>query len=369
MEKRIIFHHPLPIVPDGVSGSSIRPHYMLEGFRREGFLVDVVAGYASERRRAAKRVADLLARGKRYNFCYSEASTMPTLLTERHHIPLHPRLDFGFFATLARYRIPIGLFYRDVYWRFNHLHRHTASWKRLISKLAYQYDWKKYGQLVDHLFVPSQRMIRELPGVWPPHSVSALPPGCDIQPSTDWHSDAKSDYLNLFYVGGVLPPLYDLTPMFRICESVNGIRLTVCCRANEWRAAKALYEPISEQIKIIHAQGSELSLYYQQADAFAMFRSADPYLDWAAPVKLFEAFGHGLPVITNSNTEAARIVKQEDAGWVLSSEDEFRSLLEYLAKHRNVLHSKRLQLIEIRDRHTWGARVRQVETTLSKYRR
>lgn len=341
---------------------------MLEAFRQEGFNVEVVAGYASERSRAAKRIAGLLAGGQRYDFCYAEASTMPTLLTERHHIPVRPWFDFNFFKTLKYYGIPIGLFYRDVYWRFDHLSRHTSSLKLLISKLGYRYDWKKYEKLVDHLFVPSQQMISELPRTWPCRSISVLPPGCATSPPTNEHRDAQSDNLSLFYVGGVLPPLYDLTSMFRICGNMPGVRLTVCCRANEWKIARSLYEPISDQVTIVHSHGDELLSYYQHADAFIMYRSPDPYLDLAAPVKMFEAFGNGLPVITNSGTEAARIIKEEDAGWVLSGEEELRSLLEQVVRHKESLHAKRQRVYKMRERHTWRARVRQVETALSKYR-
>ena len=52
------------------------------------------------------------------NFLYSESSTMPTSLTEPHHMPTHPFLDFSFFYFCKRNGIKIGLFYRDIYWKF-----------------------------------------------------------------------------------------------------------------------------------------------------------------------------------------------------------------------------------------------------------
>ena len=43
---------------------------------------------------------------------------MPTLLTEPHHFPTHPLLDFGFFRYVKKQGIPIGLFYSDIFWKF-----------------------------------------------------------------------------------------------------------------------------------------------------------------------------------------------------------------------------------------------------------
>ena len=93
---RIIFHHPLPLRLNSSSASGIRPVRMLEAFRQLGYEVDVVAGYSSERKKIIKKIKQKIENGVKYDFIYSESSTMPTVLTDKHHLPLNPFLDFGF---------------------------------------------------------------------------------------------------------------------------------------------------------------------------------------------------------------------------------------------------------------------------------
>jgi hypothetical protein len=50
----------------------------------------VVAGDARQRRRQIQVVMNAIRAGTRFEFCYSESSTMPTTLTEPHHLPTHP---------------------------------------------------------------------------------------------------------------------------------------------------------------------------------------------------------------------------------------------------------------------------------------
>ena len=363
--KHIILHHPLPINPEGTSGSSVRPYKMLTAFERVGYTVELVAGYASDRLKAIRRIERDIQRGRQFLFCYAESATTPSILTEKHHIPLHPTLDFRFFAKIREKGIPLGLYYRDVYWRFPYTQQNLARWKSLILNIAYRYEWKKYEQLADHLFVQSHPMIAMLPSPWPSNRISILPPGCVIQPWEESLSERNSDCLNLFYVGGVLPPLYDMRPIVNICRNVKDIHLTLCCRPEEWKIVRSLYEPFGKNVSVVHAYGSDLLPHYQRADAFIMYRPPDPYLDFVAPVKLFEAIGHGLPIITNANTETARIIEQEDIGWSASNIEELNTLLRHLMQNRDAINRKRAHLRQVREHHTWEARTRQVASILS----
>ena len=145
---RMIFHHPLPIVPGSASASGIRPLQMMEAFRSLGIEVDAVCGYAAEREQAVARIERNIGQGVRYAFMYGESSTEPTLLTNPHHLPLHPWLDFGFFARLKARSIPLGVFYRDIYWRFPGYGAGLAWWKKAAAQLFYRYDLLQYRRLL-----------------------------------------------------------------------------------------------------------------------------------------------------------------------------------------------------------------------------
>jgi len=140
----MIFHHPLPIVDNGRSGSQVRPYQMLQAFRSLGLDVEVIAGYAAERSQRSQRVREQLRKGRRFSFVYSESSTLPTLLTEPSHMPISPKVDFGLLIEMRATGIPIGLYYRDVNWRFAHF-RGMANWyKRAVMIPFYKYDWRQY---------------------------------------------------------------------------------------------------------------------------------------------------------------------------------------------------------------------------------
>lgn len=339
--------------------------HMLNAFKQLGYEVEVVAGHAQERIYAIGRIKKAVREGKEVDFIYSESSTLPTLLTEPHRFPTHPSLDFGFFRWAKRRGIPIGLYYRDVYWRFG-LYRERFYWaKRIVGLLFYYFDWWQYTRFVDYLFIPSFMMKSALPGAWPEDRLTALSPGCEIYdfPSTRTGTSPLKK-LRLLYVGGIAPPLYDLFEMVSVVSTLSRVELTLICRKEEWDRFKDYYG-LHGNIKVLHVSGEELKEHYFSADLFIFVRAPYPYLEFAMPVKLFEALGFGLPIITNSGTAAGQFVEEEDVGWVVSSARELRVLLAGLLADRHMVEEKRARVKMVRGRHTWLARASKVASILN----
>ena len=164
MIKRCIFHIPNYIDLKRKSASNIRPFKMIKAFQDIGYQVDCVMGYGKERKKSIKEIKKNIKNGVKYDFLYSESSTMPTLLTEKNHLPTYPFLDFNFFRFCKKHNIKIGLFYRDIYWKFDLYEKEVKN--RLKSKsaiLLYKYDLHKYRKLLDVLYVPSKQFIKYLP--------------------------------------------------------------------------------------------------------------------------------------------------------------------------------------------------------------
>lgn len=131
--RRCIYHVPYPLDPNTTFGGQKRAVAMFKALTQWGE-VWVVAGDAHQRRSLMQVVMNAIRAGTRFEFCYSESSTMPTTLTESHHLPTHPLEDFAFLTRLRRHGIPVGLFYRDVYWKFplygEESRRPNSSWRR-----------------------------------------------------------------------------------------------------------------------------------------------------------------------------------------------------------------------------------------------
>ena len=363
-EQAMIFHHPLPLEEDGAVASRIRPWQMARAFEQLGYQVERVTGYSADRQRAIARLKKEIAQGRRFAFLYSESSTMPTALTDPHRWSIHPWLDLAFWAWLRRRGIPIGLFYRDFYWRFP-LYRERVPWyKRAITIPLYGYEWWAYGRLVNHLFLPTMAAREVLPTPWPQERLSALWPGCN--PVRLAEERPQDGILRLFYVGSVVPQVYDVKKLMEIVRTLEGISLTICCPEKEWQVWSGFYAPaLAENIHIVHAHGATLEPYFRSADTLVILQGASTYFQFAMPFKLFDALGYGLPAITSAGTEAARFVAQENIGWKVANTEELRNLLLYLRAHPEALAAKRRAALAARERHTWLVRARTVAEILT----
>ena len=363
----IIFHHPFPVGPNGASGSKVRPYQMLKAFESLGFEVESVTGHLNNRVAAVERLTAEIRRGRRFDFAYSESHTLPTPLTEPHHLPVRPNLDHSFLSRIKSAGVPVGLFYRDVNWRFDQFRVLYPGWKRHIATLFYRHDWRSYVRSVDHLFLPSLKMAPALPTPWPLDKLSALPPGVARWPAKRREPSQSARALHVIYVGGVTPPLYDLTPLFAALNAAPETRLTLCCRPDEWRRAGPQYR-VPVNVSIVHASGKELQRIYEHADLAAILWKPHPYLSFAAPVKLFEAIEYGLPIVTSPGTETACFVQREGIGWTCTSPEEFGRLMRSLAERPQKLAVAYQRAVDAARRNSWQLRAQQVSDTLREVR-
>ncbi len=358
----IIYHYPLPFGAP-TSGSQVHLAQMLRAFRDLGYEVELVTGLPQERGEAMRRVRQDVAEGRRFDFLYAWSPTTPTLFAPPNR--RHPLMDAAFFRWCRRHSIPVGLFYGDVHYRFDHYVQNVSRRLRRRMLPLFWYDWQVYRMTVDHLFLPSLRMADYLLSDWPRGRMSPLMPGafCVDLPG---HDRLPGDPVNLFYVGGIVPPLYDLKPLIDVVRSLPGVRLTLCCREAEWSEWRDYYGPVDGgQVRVVHASGAGLEPYYAQADVFAAFWR-HPYLGITLPVKLFEALGHGLPSIVAGGTEMARFVTEEGTGWVADTDAELRALLTSFTSEPGAVAERRGRAEAVRGRHAWQARAQMVAGVLTR---
>ena len=161
--KSMVLHFPGPVESDPKVGSGTQVTRMLEAFRAIGYDVEIVAGSSKQRKAAMKRVIDMMDQGRKFDLVYSKASTIPTPLTDPHHIPLRPLLDARFFRRLRRSGAKVALFYPDVYWRFD-ITRQSSFVRRWAYELLHRFDLLWYRWSLDLLLVPSMEMACWIPG-------------------------------------------------------------------------------------------------------------------------------------------------------------------------------------------------------------
>lgn len=362
---KIIFHHPLPLNPNAKSASGIRPLRMLEAFRRIGYEVNLVVGYAAERARAIAEIRRNVQSGVKYDFVYSESSTMPTILTEKHHLPLHPLLDRSFFQFCKGQNIPIGVFYRDIYWRFESYGRDLNPVKRWVAKAAYSYELNTYKHTLNRLFLPSSEMTEYVPLVQK-SIMTALPPGHDgiLKGAPSKRNESKP--LKLFYVGG-MSDHYQLHKLFEAVADLPRVELTICTREDEWNKHKREYRNDVPNIRIVHKTGKAMNAELRRCDIAALFVQPQEYREFASPVKLYEYLGEQKPILVSKGTLAGKFVEENKIGWSIPYEvDAVKSLLERLAYSSEEFEPICVSLARVAPLHTWEARARRVAEVLVK---
>lgn len=371
--KKCIFHIPNQLDAKGMSGSQIRPRKMINAFNNIGYDVDVVMGYGTERKKAIKKIEENIKKGVHYDFLYSESSTMPTVLTEKDHFPRYFKLDFDFFKFCKLHGIRIGLFYRDIYWRFPVYKESVHGLKFYMAQLAYRYDLYKYGQLLDYLYVPNMRMDKYIKRKKLSMIMEELPPGCIeddqviIEKSEFYDTKLleKNRKINLFYVGG-LGNQYIFDELLKGVKELNWVTVTICCRKDEWEKNKSrLSDLLTNRVSIVHKSGSELQEYYKNADICLAFFKPDIYIEMAVPIKLFEYLSYAIPVLVSNNTAAGEFVQKNGIGWTIDyNAEQVKVLFNRLKENYEEIYAVHQKCKNVLTTNRWEDRALQVKRQL-----
>lgn len=344
---------------------------MRQAFETLGYVVDTVWGSASKRKKQIQKIKMNVSNGIKYDFIYSESSTMPTLLTEPNHLPISPFIDFGFFHWAKKNGIPVGLFYRDIHWRFEHYKKQVNWFKRCISLQFYYLDLILYKQTVDYLFLPNIAMANEVPINWPTNRVFDLPPGGELLSSKNLKQRLPwlKFPLQLLYVGGVKPPVYDVSIILKGLErfSSEEVQLTICCRERDWHNCKDQYDlPNNQVVHIVHKDGETLQNLYLNSNIALLLFEPFSYWDFALPLKLFEAISYEIPVLVSTGTAVGDFVEKEGVGWVIEPNvTSFQRWLNFILEHPEEIEKKHQIVKQRAVYHTWQERAKTVAKILS----
>lgn len=366
MTKNCIFHIPSYLDSNLHSGSQIRPLKMINAFKNIGYNVDIVEGYGRLRKEKISKIKNNIKKGIEYDFVYSESSTMPTLLTEKHHLPIYPFLDFNFLKFCNEKGIKVGLFYRDIHWAFSQYKNNVSLFKRIFSYLFYKYDLKKYKSVVDVFYLPSLLMYDYIPFKFS-RKIEELPPAITKTKINIKLNMSKNKKLKIFYVGGI-GDLYNLELLFNSVNKLEFTELTISCRKKEWIENKHRYEKyLNDRIKILHEYGENLLPYFKEADILNLFVEPQEYWKFAMPVKLFEYIGNKKPIISTKNTASSKFVEENDIGWSIEySLDNLIKTLKNINNDRKQINDKIKNIENIIDDNTWEARAKKVASQLKQ---
>lgn len=364
----MVFHAPYPLGVGELRASGVRPVRMRQAFAELGYDVIDVTGRGRARARALADLTRRLKAGLRVEFGYGENSTMPTLLTEPHHLPTHPLVDLGLLRLLRRHDIPTGMFYRDIYWRFPEYTERVHPVVAAGTRSLYHAELLAYRRWLDRVYLPSLRIADFVPHLRS-DQLAALPPGgqvVDVPPPSGPPSAGRP--LTLLYVGNV-SPYYRMHDLVKAVAGTPGVRLLLCVPEESWSAARPEYTPVmGAEVEVVHRSGAELAPLFAQADVCSLMVQPSEYRDFAAPIKLYEYLGYGKPVLASAGTLAARTVEDGGFGWSVPYEaDELVAALSRLRDHPDEVATATERVVAGRSAHSWTARARTVADDLAGF--
>lgn len=363
MSKNCIFHIPWQLADVYDVASELRPRKMLQAFKNIGYEVDIVWGWADERKKRIKQIKQNIKNGKKYDFVYSECSTMPTLLTQPHHLPTHPFLDFSFFAYCQKQNIPVGMYFRDVYWNVSEIKQYSKL-KAKFARFFHIYDIKKYNKTLSVIFFQNKAIKNFLPWLSNDLPIVQLPPALDLK-TFDKQKNEKPTFV---FVGDVNPESrYKILPFVKAFSKRDDIKLIINTRKVAWDKNKNyISKYLNENIEICHHDSTTLHKIYEKADFGLLYVKPISYFDFCMPYKMYEYFSYDLPVVTTKSTAMGKMVEKYKLGKALEFNEKI--LLEFLNDNSNIddLKEKVANVKEFNTYNTWNDRAKTVTGSLIK---
>jgi glycosyltransferase involved in cell wall biosynthesis len=367
--KKILIYYPFKL-REQKSGSAVRPVKMLEAFEQLGRNMDIevikIHGTAQERKEQLDNLykhidpLDIL-------FCYMENATIPIWLTDPDHVPRKPFLDVKFFHYLKENSIPLGVFYRDIYWKFNELY-HVNKIVRPIMQTLFKMELSVYKKYASAFFLPSLYMNEYL-GISNSKVVPLPPGGVDLLNLT-LEDKSQKETVHAIYVGGIHPRygIYEVLEAFqKLNQNTLLTKLLLVCRKEEFQKYENYFQPYMDcnWLEIFHAYGDDLIPIYKRADYGIVPIKKDIYNDFAVAVKMFEYLSFGLPIVaTNCNAQKDLVEEGQFGAIVEDHTDSILNGLKIMTDENVRMKYKENAIKSLKQHHLWLHRAEKVFNTL-----
>ncbi|MFE8701696.1 glycosyltransferase [Cytobacillus sp. FJAT-54145] len=366
--KSVLLYYPFELAKDANSGSKLRPKEIYNAFLtwgdQENVEILLLSGSSAERE---QKFSEWLKEGKldQLWFCYMENQTIPFWLTDKGHIPKKPFIDLKVMKFLKSRNVPVGVFYRDVYWKFDELYP-LKGVKKTVMKTVYRLEEKFYEKYCKAIFLPSQAMGNF---VDIQQKMVPLPPGGKKRVIN--RNEADHNVSKGIYVGGINNEDYGLFLLLDALNIANKddaiCHLTVVCRQDEYDNLnldkKELLKNMNVEVK--HLSGDSLNTLYEDMDFAFIPRYKSTYNDFSVPVKLVEYLSNELPVVATHCEAQKEIIETDGYGVICKDEpDDMAKAIEKMVREADKYRSNiKDTFIE---KHSWVARVRKVKSVLLK---
>lgn len=337
------------------SGSSVRPKKMYDSFMNLGYDVKLLTGLQNRYIERWKNVYKFYKsiRYNKYDFCYVEPPAGP-IFNLCDHILL----------VYIKYikKVPIGVFYRDAYWKF-------ASWyevkglKRIIINLMHVFDLYIFNNVCKVIYFPSISM-KDLFNLKP--KTYALPPGAEKNIYIEKNNFDAKTIIYVGAVGGNNGTDMMLEALDIVYQYNKDVKLILIVRNVNEDIKKHINKPWLEVITNVSGI-EQLKKYYYMTTYAIIPRKKDIYMDFAVPIKLYEYISFGVPIISTNCREIKHIIEDNQLG--LITDDDVNILASVILeafKDEEKYNCFKTNLKKYIMNNTWENRIKEIESTLNR---
>ena len=369
MDMKCIVYIPYYLEETGGRARMLRPRKMAEAFRETGYEVTLISGVSGERRKMIRETKARIRRGEKFDFLYMESNTEPTLLTDPHHLPTHPFLDYGFLKFVRKHGIPVGMFYCDMFWKFPFYGTELPAWKKKSALACYRYDLREYEKWLNIFYCPNAEVFPKVLGSEKLGRMARtlLPGAEDLSvPEAEERNFAQRP-LTVIYVGGITGH-YRIGELLKAVGMTPGVRLILCCRKDEWEREKEGLAPVlCDRVEVEHRSGKELEELYARADAASLMFEVNEYMGITVPFKTFEYLAHELPILAPKGTVFGKFTEDNGIGWNMgNSAEAISGVLKEILEKPERLREIRRRCREVKRENLWTERAKQVARELKE---
>ncbi len=359
-DKKILYITFTNLNATASTGSELRPQKMLTAFQENSSDVRYLTGVQNDyrARKKAYKTAITWLKDWKPDLCYIEPPSGPLFF------PCDRRLIRKLYAL----HVPIGLFYRDAYWRFSKLIEDPGDHKSLLAALKNRLiyfmqkrDLRLYYKCCKQIYFPTALMSSYFDCA----QADALPPGCTCGINVPAPHNSVPEAI---YVGGATER-YGMPLLLSAGQIVNqeGLKLIIhaVCQEQAWKTfleTHPQYDCPIPWLEVHHLNaGERLDRLYGECDFAVIPLVKNTYHDFAFPVKLAEYLSHLLPVVSTDCTETRAFIEQYEIGLVAEASPlPFAAALSQMAENEQLRADIRLRSISARENNLWVKRASKV---------
>lgn len=336
-----------------LSGSSVRPQKMYQAFIDCGCEVKLLKGEQNKRKQRKKNVRDVISwlDSNKPDICYIEPPSGP----------FFNMIDHRLIKKVHNMRVPIGLFYRDAYWKYG-LTKKGIGIKSVLKdsliKILQAIDLRRFYKYCNIIYTPTELAGKE----WRIKNYKRLSPGCDIVSVRT----PTNEIPIALYIGGVsdIYGTYKMLDAFRrINNDLTHVRLNMICRTNEWENISAEYKELAntDWLCVQHLSGEALVEHYHIADFAIHPLKKMAYNDTAMPIKIMEYLSYCKPMIVTNCVEMSRFIADNEIGFTFeySVESIIKAILK-MAGNKELCKELIQNCYKAREQNVWKRRAEQV---------